>query len=81
MKYFAYGTNVKKEQMDIRCSSGKILLNGKLGGYKLIFNSRGVTTIVPSTNREVYGVLYEIEPSRGMSLLTITHYQIEILAE
>lgn len=64
MKYFVYGTNVKKEQMDIRCSSSKILLNGKLEGYKLIFNSRGIATIVPATDREVYGVLYEIEPSK-----------------
>lgn len=60
MKYFAYGTNMNRGQMDGRCPSSKILSKARLKGYKFIFNSRGVATIIPAEGFEVHGVLYEI---------------------
>lgn len=60
MKYFAYGTNMNKEQISDRCSYAEPLSCAKYPEHKLIFNSRGVATIIPDSNSVVYGVLYEI---------------------
>ena len=60
MTYFAYGTNMNREQMSNRCPFSKVLSKAKLEGYKLIFNSRGVATIIHDEDSKVYGVLYEI---------------------
>lgn len=61
MKYFAYGTNMSRRQMNDRCPSNKILSKAKLKGYKFIFNSRGVATIILADKVEVHGVIYEID--------------------
>ena len=38
MLYVAYGSNMNLKQMAYRCPNSKIVGNGKLNGWKLIFN-------------------------------------------
>ena len=38
MLYVAYGSNMNLEQMAYRCPNSKIVGNGKLCGWKLVFN-------------------------------------------
>lgn len=38
MKYVAYGSNMNLKQMEHRCSKSTVIGNGKLIGYKLVFN-------------------------------------------
>ena len=38
MLYIAYGSNMNRSQMDYRCPNSYVVCNGKLKGYKLVFN-------------------------------------------
>ena len=38
MLYISYGSNMNLEQMDYRCPNSYVVGNGKLKGYRLIFN-------------------------------------------
>ena len=38
MLYCAYGSNCSLRQMDYRCPNSYVVCNGKLRGYKLVFN-------------------------------------------
>ena len=38
MLYVAYGSNMNLEQMAYRCPNSKIVCNGELHGWKLVFN-------------------------------------------
>lgn len=38
MLYIAYGSNMNLEQMDYRCPNSYVMGNGKLKGWKLVFN-------------------------------------------
>ena len=38
MLYIAYGSNMNLPQMAYRCPNSKIVCNGKLKGFKLVFN-------------------------------------------
>lgn len=73
-KYFAYGSNMDKDDIDSWCDNHgypRIVINKitpvVLNGYKLIFNyyshSRGggAANIVKSSNDCVYGLLMEID--------------------
>ena len=38
MLYISYGSNMNLEQMAYRCPNSKVVCNGKLNGWKLVFN-------------------------------------------
>ena len=38
MLYISYGSNMNLEQMDYRCPNSYVVGNGKLKGYRLVFN-------------------------------------------
>lgn len=38
MLYLAYGSNMNLGQMDYRCPNSKVVCNGELRGWKLVFN-------------------------------------------
>ena len=38
MLYVAYGSNMNLEQMAYRCPNSKVVCNGELNGYNLVFN-------------------------------------------
>jgi len=58
--YFAYGSNMSKEQMKKRCPDAKPLGKAILKGYKFIINNRGVATVIESKDDYVEGGLYEV---------------------
>ncbi len=58
--YFAYGSNMDDTQMADRCQNYKYIATGKLPDHKFIINSRGVATIVPEINENVYGVVWAL---------------------
>ncbi len=58
--YFAYGSNLCKQQMAIRCPESPYLFSGRLEGYKWIIYSRGYANIVPSENDYVLGEVFRL---------------------
>jgi gamma-glutamylcyclotransferase (GGCT)/AIG2-like uncharacterized protein YtfP len=66
MYYFAYGTNLNRQQMRERCPDSRPLFTVTLPNYKLIFTgwSRrwrgGVASIKPFRGERVPGALYEL---------------------
>jgi len=66
MRYFAYGSNLNKKQMQERCPDSKPLFTAVLPNYKLIFVgwSRqwkgAVASIKASRGDRVRGAVYEI---------------------
>ena len=65
--YFAYGSNLNHEQIQIRCRDSKYIKNIFLEGYKLSFcavsRSYGVANIVKKTGSKVPGGLWKISES------------------
>lgn len=58
--YFAYGSNLNKNQMDNRCPENEKVGMGTLKGYSWIINERGAANIVESMDDEVIGIIYKI---------------------
>lgn len=61
--YFAYGSNLWKEQMRERCPQYRTISNGVLRGYRWIITARGFANIVKSVHDEVHGIIYAISES------------------
>lgn len=63
---FAYGSNLRGEQMTARCPSSEVIEKGRLRGFALAFVgfSRrwggGVATVVRDRNESVAGVVYRV---------------------
>jgi gamma-glutamylcyclotransferase (GGCT)/AIG2-like uncharacterized protein YtfP len=66
--YFAYGSNLWREQMRHRCPDHQPRGIGVLKGYHWIVSRRGYANIVESEEDEVYGMIYEISESDEDSL-------------
>ncbi len=66
MHYFAYASNLSKQQMQARCPDSRPLFVATLPNYKLVFTgwSRqwrgGVATIRSSRGDKVRGAIYEV---------------------
>ena len=66
MHYFAYASNLKKQQMKERAPQGQPLFTATLPNYKLVFSgwSRqwrgGSATILHSRGDKVLGAVYEV---------------------
>lgn len=62
--YFAYGSNMNRNQMAFRCPDAKVAGTVRLEGYRLAFreNGRGigVATVLPEPDSFVDGVLWRI---------------------
>jgi gamma-glutamylcyclotransferase (GGCT)/AIG2-like uncharacterized protein YtfP len=66
--YFAYGSNMDQSQMEERCPQAKLIGQGKLAGFKFIINRRGVATVVPNPDKDVYGLLWRLNGTDEASL-------------
>lgn len=69
--YFAYGSNMNREQMEYRCPEATIIRVVRLEGYELAFAGmagNGVATIRPKEGSYVDGVLWRLTPEceRGL---------------
>jgi len=58
VEYFAYGSNMDRDQMKRRCPEAEFLGPAVLPGCSFQINRRGVATVIPSTG-EVHGILWE----------------------
>ena len=65
--YFAYGSNLSKDQMLSRCPDSVPFAKAILLDYELTFKAnrrgRGVADVIPSPGRRVVGALYEVSKS------------------
>lgn len=60
MLYFAYGSNLWSEQMQLRCPEHRLIGSGRLDGYRWIINDRGYASIILSPKDYVLGLVYDI---------------------
>lgn len=60
MYYFAYGSNLNKEQMMSRCPDAIPVTKAKLKGYQLTFNR--VADIVEEEQAITWGAIYTVSP-------------------
>lgn len=68
MFYFAYGSNLWREQMRQRCPDCTILGTGRLAGYRWLITSRGYASIVRSADDSVFGTVYRLSEADERSL-------------
>jgi hypothetical protein len=67
--YFAYGSNMNKEQISARCAKAKVVAVAKLSDFQLAFFGHSVVwdgaeeTVVPSPSHDVWGVVYQLSAS------------------
>ena len=60
MYYFAYGSNLHREQMRERCPGSEPVVKAKLEGYRLCFNR--VADIIEDEGSVLWGALYTVSP-------------------
>lgn len=58
--YFAYGSNMDKEQMAVRCPESKFLGVARLPGYNFQIYERGYASIYSDKSKQVHGVLWQL---------------------
>ncbi len=66
--YFAYGSNLDREQMRRRCPGAEAAGIASLPDYRFIINNRGYATLLPAPGAEVLGVLWRLLPSDEAAL-------------
>lgn len=71
MKYFAYGSNMHKHDMEFRCPFASPIGAWTLPNHKIYF-SYGVADVVPRADNSVVGVLWEITEKDELNL---DHYE------
>ena len=60
MLYFAYGSNLWRHQMILRCPDHREIGAGNLTGWRWIITTRGYASIVKSESDYVLGTVYEL---------------------
>jgi gamma-glutamylcyclotransferase (GGCT)/AIG2-like uncharacterized protein YtfP len=58
--YFAYGSNMDRNQMNNRCPDNHLIGQGLLPNYRFIINSRGVASVVVDSGSKVLGIIFRI---------------------
>ena len=66
--YFAYGSNMLRDQMKERCPNHRYFGHGILKGFRWIITERGYANIIKSEVDEVHGVVYRINEEDEASL-------------
>lgn len=59
--YFAYGSNMDRDQMRVRCPGAELIGPARLDGYRYLVNQRGVATVVPLEGSRVHGLVWELD--------------------
>lgn len=68
MLYIAYGSNMNLEQMDYRCPNSKVIGNGVLNGWKLVFNCHA-DIVKGKKSDKVPVVVWEINSQEDWKIL------------
>lgn len=66
--YFAYGSNIDREQMRFRCPNSCIAGLSSLPNFEFFINERGVASIRPSLGETCHGLLWNIADEDWASL-------------
>ena len=66
--YFAYGSNMNRDQMNTRCPQARALAIAKFSEQRFLINSRGVATVVPEQGCSVYGIIWLLSHGDEASL-------------
>jgi gamma-glutamylcyclotransferase len=66
--YFAYGSNLWRQQMTSRCPEHRERGTGSLKGWRWIITTRGYASIVVSKSDYVLGTVYELSEADLLSL-------------
>lgn len=61
--YFAYGSNMNRQQMEQRCPQHELLGVAVLEGYRFLIGERGYATLTADSADSVMGALYRISES------------------
>lgn len=67
IRYFAYGSNLSREQMRDRCPTARLVGPAVLAGHRIGFSrysamwKGGVADVIDEPGHEVWGLLYELE--------------------
>ena len=70
-RYIAYGSNLNRAQMALRCPDAKVVGTGEIKDYELLFrgNRNGaVATVEPKKGESVPVLIWEIEPEDERNL-------------
>lgn len=76
--YFAYGSNLDREQLERRCLDARVISAGYLPDHRLAFTlfddgwEGGVADVIPQQGENVWGVIYELTPD---SLSRLDEYE------
>ncbi len=73
MYYISYGSNMNIEQMKLRCPHTKIYGNGKLIGWKLVFNCHA--DIIETGNKEDFVPVVVWKLNDASDLATLNRYE------
>ena len=68
MFYFAYGSNLWRQQMELRCPEHREIGAGCLKGWRWIITTRGYASIVESEGDHVLGMVYELSKADVLNL-------------
>lgn len=71
MLYLAYGSNMNLEQMAYRCPNSKVVCNGKLKGYRLVFNIHADVIETGNDSNIVPVVVWDIVSDKDWDMLDI----------
>lgn len=66
--YFAYGSNMSRQQMAVRCPTAAFVGVGRLLGFDFFIDGRGVASVSPKEDCEVFGVLWRLSDGDLLSL-------------
>lgn len=68
MYHFAYGSNLWRHQMIMRCPGQRVIGPGRLDGWRWIITTRGYANIVVSKADYVLGTVYDLSEADVRSL-------------
>lgn len=66
--YFAYGSNMDEEQMEVRCPGAEVVEKMTLRDFRFVLDESGVATIIPEKGARVEGLLWMITPQNLQAL-------------
>lgn len=68
--YFAYGANMARAPMALRCRGALALGCARLEGWRFVVTTDGYASVAPAAGRRVHGVLWRLTP-RDLAALNV----------
>jgi gamma-glutamylcyclotransferase (GGCT)/AIG2-like uncharacterized protein YtfP len=62
MLYFAYGSNMSRGPMRVRCPTAREIGRAILRDHRLVIMASGYASVVPALGQDVHGVVWKIGP-------------------